>query len=33
MIALGTPAELKAGMGKSSMEEVFVASIEREDAA
>jgi len=33
MIALGTPAELKAGMGKSSMEEVFVARIEREDAA
>ena len=33
MIALGTPAELKAGMSKSSMEEVFVASIEREDAA
>ena len=33
MIALGTPAELKAGMSKSSMEEVFVACIEREDAA
>jgi len=33
MIALGTPAELKAAMNKSSMEEVFVASIELEDAA
>ncbi len=33
MIALGTPAELKSSMSKSSMEEVFVASIEREDAA
>ena len=33
MIALGTPAELKSSMTKTSMEEVFVASIEREDAA
>ena len=33
MIALGTPAELKSAMNKSSMEEVFVASIEQEDAA
>lgn len=33
MIALGTPTELKASMSKSSMEEVFVSSIEREDAA
>jgi ABC-2 type transport system ATP-binding protein len=33
MIALGTPAELKSAMNQSSMEEVFVASIEREDAA
>ena len=33
MIALGTPAELKSSMAKASMEEVFVASIEREDAA
>ena len=33
MIALGTPAELKSSMTKASMEEVFVASIEREDAA
>ncbi len=33
MIALGTPAELKAQMNKPSMEQVFVASIEREDAA
>ncbi len=33
MIALGTPAELKSSMSKTSMEEVFVASIEREDAA
>ncbi len=33
MIALGTPAELKSSMTKKSMEEVFVASIEREDAA
>ncbi len=33
MIALGTPAELKSSMAKTSMEEVFVASIEREDAA
>ncbi len=32
MIALGTPAELKSSMRKASMEEVFVASIEREDA-
>ena len=33
MIALGTPAELKSSMTKTSMEEVFVASIERVDAA
>ncbi len=33
MIALGTPAELKTAMNKGSMEEVFVASIELEDAA
>ena len=33
VIALGTPAELKSSMTKTSMEEVFVASIEREDAA
>lgn len=33
MIALGTPEELKQTMSKGSMEEVFVASIEREDAA
>ena len=33
MIALGTPAELKSSMSKTSMEEVFVASIERVDAA
>jgi ABC-2 type transport system ATP-binding protein len=33
MIALGTPVELKTAMNKSSMEEVFVASIELEDAA
>ena len=33
MIALGTPAELKCSLTKTSMEEVFVASIEREDAA
>lgn len=33
MIALGTPAELKAQMKQPSMEQVFVASIEREDAA
>jgi ABC-2 type transport system ATP-binding protein len=33
MIALGTPAELKSEMSKASMEEVFVASIEREDAS
>ena len=33
MIALGTPGELKSSMTKTSMEEVFVASIEREDEA
>jgi ABC-2 type transport system ATP-binding protein len=33
IISLGTPAELKLAMGKSSMEEVFVESIEREEAA
>ncbi|MBY0502634.1 MAG: ABC transporter ATP-binding protein [Bryobacteraceae bacterium] len=33
MIALGTPAELKSSLGQPSMEAVFVASIEREDAA
>jgi ABC-2 type transport system ATP-binding protein len=33
MISLGTPAELKRAMNRSSMEEVFVESIEREEAA
>nr|WP_035957718.1 ABC transporter ATP-binding protein [Bryobacter aggregatus] len=33
MVELGTPAELKANLGKQSMEEVFIESIEREDAA
>lgn len=33
MISLGTPTELKQQLGKSSMEEVFVESIEREEAA
>jgi len=33
MISLGTPAELKHAMSKNSMEEVFVESIEREEAA
>ena len=33
IISLGTPAELKAALGKHSMEEVFVESIEREEAA
>jgi len=33
MISLGTPAELKRQLGKQSMEEVFVESIEREEAA
>jgi ABC-2 type transport system ATP-binding protein len=33
MISLGTPAVLKEALGKSSMEEVFVESIEREEAA
>jgi len=33
MISLGTPAEMKRSMGKASMEEVFVESIEREEAA
>ncbi len=33
MISLGTPAELKLAMSKNSMEEVFVESIEREEAA
>jgi len=32
MISLGTPAELKAALNKQSMEEVFVESIEREEA-
>jgi ABC-2 type transport system ATP-binding protein len=32
MIALGTPAELKRRQGAVSMEEVFIASIEAEDA-
>ena len=33
VIALGTPAELKLGMSKQTMEEVFIESIEREEAA
>ncbi len=33
IISLGTPAVLKREMNKASMEEVFVASIEREEAA
>lgn len=33
VIALGTPAELKLGMNKQTMEEVFIESIEREEAA
>ena len=35
VIALGTPAELKAGMDKpgATMEDVFIAMIEREEAA
>jgi ABC-2 type transport system ATP-binding protein len=32
VIALGTPAELKRARGAKSMEEVFIASIEEEDA-
>lgn len=32
VIALGTPAELKASMNLRSMEEVFVAAIEREES-
>jgi len=31
MIALGTPAELKHGMGLDSMEQVFIHAIEEED--
>ena len=33
VISLGTPAALKQELGKQSMEEVFVDSIEREEAA
>jgi ABC-2 type transport system ATP-binding protein len=33
VIALGTPAELKHRQNAASMEEVFIASIEREEAA
>jgi ABC-2 type transport system ATP-binding protein len=33
VIALGTPAELKSAQNAASMEEVFIASIEREEAA
>jgi ABC-2 type transport system ATP-binding protein len=33
MISLGTPAEMKRAMSKDSMEDVFIESIEREEAA
>ena len=32
VIALGSPADLKRGMAKQSMEQVFIESIEREEA-